>query len=70
MFPTVDKVVFPTDSDANSFSHSIVHLKRGRFFPLFVMERIERARLDVVKFGMALPQYLQAGSNHWLIDCG
>ena len=53
-------MMFPSESDADSFTHSIVHLKR-RFFPLFVMERIERARLDVVKFGMALAQYLQGG---------
>ena len=53
-------MMFPSDSGADSFTHSIVHLKR-RFFPLFVTERIERARLDNVKFGMALPQYLHGG---------
>ena len=64
--PFTGSLVFPSDSDADSFTHSIVHLKR-RFFPLFVMERIERARLDVVKFGMELPQYLHGG-NLPLVD--
>ena len=49
--------MFPSDSDADSFTHSMAHLKRI-FFPLFVLDRIERSRLDVVKFGMAFLQYL------------